>query len=78
MIDRVVVKVPAPWISPTSGLPYICWRDKKGRVWCPAGSVIHKGKKHSFGVYPEVGDECSLCGAVVTEAVFGVGGGRRP
>jgi hypothetical protein len=71
---NVIVKIPDPRF--TFGYRHICNRDQNGRFWCPAGSVIHKGEKHSFGVYPEVGDECPICGAIVTEAVFGVGGGR--
>lgn len=64
-------------IAKFQGSRYGCWIDIKRRVWCPIqGTAYHKGKRHCFGVYPEVGDECPICGAVVTEAVFGVGGGR--
>lgn len=74
--QRVRVKLRADWLPAPATYLQTCWVDKHGKVWCPGPRNIHGKKKHSFGVYPEVGDECPICGAVVTEAIFGVGGGR--
>jgi hypothetical protein len=50
------------------------WRNKAGHHLCCLYVGFKKNKKrHDFGVYPQIGDKCPNCGAVVIESQMGIG-----